>query len=184
MSVKFLLFRGGGLGGGGGKCRFYFYGRADFSDKSKNPEGKNFRKPPRRKQSSAKISKISRNTIKSSKSEIWEIFWNIFCEHFFSSAKFSEVFALCVFTPWIFPNILGPFPYQWRKLKKSSGETSPKLQISVPFPLVLERVLSLRNWPNSSQFFWVSCALVDFRLASLGVQWRQELGQSGGLPQT
>ena len=31
MSVKFLLFRGG-FGGGGGKCRFYFYGRADFSD--------------------------------------------------------------------------------------------------------------------------------------------------------
>ena len=31
MSVKFLLFRGG-FGGGGGKCRFYFYGRADFSE--------------------------------------------------------------------------------------------------------------------------------------------------------
>ena len=30
MSVKFLLLRGGL--GGGGKCRFYFYGRADFSD--------------------------------------------------------------------------------------------------------------------------------------------------------
>ena len=27
MSVKFLLF-----GGGGGECRFYFYGRADFSE--------------------------------------------------------------------------------------------------------------------------------------------------------
>ena len=30
VSVKFLLFRGGGWGGG--ECRFYFYGRADFSD--------------------------------------------------------------------------------------------------------------------------------------------------------
>ena len=31
MSIKFLVL-GGGLGGGGGECRFYFYGRADFSD--------------------------------------------------------------------------------------------------------------------------------------------------------
>ena len=35
--------------------------------KGKNPEGKNFRKLLRRKQSSANVSKISRNTIKSSK---------------------------------------------------------------------------------------------------------------------
>ena len=36
MSIKFLLFFGGGvflvLGGGGRKCRFYFYGREDFSE--------------------------------------------------------------------------------------------------------------------------------------------------------
>ena len=35
MSVKFPFF-GGGFGGGGGECgecRFYFYGRADFSEK-------------------------------------------------------------------------------------------------------------------------------------------------------
>ena len=34
MSIKFLVLRGGGiLGlGGDGKCRFYFYGRGDFSD--------------------------------------------------------------------------------------------------------------------------------------------------------
>ena len=31
MSVKFPFF-GGGFGGGGGECRFYFYGRADFSE--------------------------------------------------------------------------------------------------------------------------------------------------------
>ena len=34
---KILRFRGGGIlgfWGGGGKCRFYFYGRADFSDKN------------------------------------------------------------------------------------------------------------------------------------------------------
>ena len=35
MPIKFLL-SGGGLGflgrGGGWKCRFYFYGRGDFSD--------------------------------------------------------------------------------------------------------------------------------------------------------
>ena len=30
MSVKFPFF--GFFFGGGGKCRFYFYGRADFSD--------------------------------------------------------------------------------------------------------------------------------------------------------
>ena len=64
--------------------------------KGKNPEGKNFRKLLRRKQSSAKISKISRNTIKSSKSEIWEIFWNIFCEHFFLPRSFQK------FLPFVF----------------------------------------------------------------------------------
>ena len=32
VSVKFLLFRGGFLGGGGGSADFNFYGRADFSD--------------------------------------------------------------------------------------------------------------------------------------------------------
>ena len=37
MSIKFLVLEGGGVfwvcfwGGGGGKCRFYFYGREDFS---------------------------------------------------------------------------------------------------------------------------------------------------------
>ena len=34
---KIPRFRGGGilgLGGGGGECRFYFYGRADFSEKN------------------------------------------------------------------------------------------------------------------------------------------------------
>ena len=36
MSIKFLVLGGGGiLGlGGGGECRFYFYGRADFSELS------------------------------------------------------------------------------------------------------------------------------------------------------
>ena len=34
MSIKFLLLGGGGVFWvlGGGECRFYFYGRADFSD--------------------------------------------------------------------------------------------------------------------------------------------------------
>ena len=34
MSVKFLVLGGGGIldFGGGGKCRFYFYGREDFSE--------------------------------------------------------------------------------------------------------------------------------------------------------
>ena len=31
MSIKFLVLGGGYFGFGGGKCRFYFYGRADFS---------------------------------------------------------------------------------------------------------------------------------------------------------
>ena len=35
MSIKFLVLGGGGiLGLGGGECRFYFYGREDFSDDS------------------------------------------------------------------------------------------------------------------------------------------------------
>ena len=34
LSIKFLALGGGILGlGGGGKCRFYFYGRGDFSEK-------------------------------------------------------------------------------------------------------------------------------------------------------
>ena len=34
MSIKFLVSGGGGYFGfwGGGECRFYFYGRADFSE--------------------------------------------------------------------------------------------------------------------------------------------------------
>ena len=73
--------------------------------KGKNPEGKNFRKLLRRKQSSAKISKISRNTIKSSKSDIFYLLRNLLKylpRTFFSSTKFSEVFTLCVFTLWLF----------------------------------------------------------------------------------
>ena len=72
----------------------------------KNPEGKNFRKLLRRKQSSAKIWKISRNTLKSSKSDIFYLLRNLLkylLRTFFSSAKFSEVFTLCVFTLWLFP---------------------------------------------------------------------------------
>ena len=41
MSIKFLVLGGGGVfwvffGGGGGESRFYFYGRADFSEKRQN----------------------------------------------------------------------------------------------------------------------------------------------------
>ena len=32
MFIKFLLLGGGGLLGFGGECRFYFYGREDFSE--------------------------------------------------------------------------------------------------------------------------------------------------------
>ena len=34
MSIKFLVLAGGTLGWrrGGGECRFYFYGREDFSE--------------------------------------------------------------------------------------------------------------------------------------------------------
>ena len=33
MSIKFLVLGGGAFWvGGGGKCRFYFYGRGDFSE--------------------------------------------------------------------------------------------------------------------------------------------------------
>ena len=35
MSIKFLVSGGGGILGlwGGGKCRFYFYGREDLSER-------------------------------------------------------------------------------------------------------------------------------------------------------
>ena len=38
MSIKFLVLGGGGgiLVWGGGKCRFYFYGRGDFSEPRKD----------------------------------------------------------------------------------------------------------------------------------------------------
>ena len=37
MSTKFLVLGGEGvLGFGGGECRFYFYGRGDFSDQKKS----------------------------------------------------------------------------------------------------------------------------------------------------
>ena len=41
VSTKFLVLGGGilGLGGGRGKCRFYFYGRGDFSDLSPSEKG-------------------------------------------------------------------------------------------------------------------------------------------------
>ena len=79
--------------------------------KGKNPEGKNFRRLLRRKQSSAKISKISRTTLKSGKRDIFYLLRNLLKylpRTFFSSAKFSEVFTLCVFTLWLFPT------KQWR----------------------------------------------------------------------
>ena len=42
MSIKFLVLGGGEFGfwgGGPGKCRFYFYGREDFSEKIRNLAG-------------------------------------------------------------------------------------------------------------------------------------------------
>ena len=78
--------------------------------KGKNTEGKNFRRLLRRKQSSAKILKIARNILsKSSKSDIFYLLRNLLkylLRTFFSSAKFSEVFTLCVFTLWLFPTNL------------------------------------------------------------------------------
>ena len=39
MSIRFLILGGGGgyFGFGGGKCRFYFYVRGDFSDSGEPP---------------------------------------------------------------------------------------------------------------------------------------------------
>ena len=98
--------------------------------KGKNPEGKNFRKLLRRKQSSVKISKISRNTIKSSKSDIFYLLRNLLkhlLRTFFSSAKFSEVFTLCIFTLWFFPTT-------WAALGAEKG-TASYVSVSLPFPL-------------------------------------------------
>ena len=67
----------------------------------KNPEGKHFRKLLRRKPSSAKISKMSRNTLKFGQSDIVYLLKNLLkisSVNTLSSANFSEVFALCVLT--------------------------------------------------------------------------------------
>ena len=48
MSVKFRFFGGGVFGGGGGECRFYFYGRADFSEKRQVDKWHLFRMPTER----------------------------------------------------------------------------------------------------------------------------------------
>ena len=99
FSVIFPHFRG--LDRGGEFCNFSpFFG--DF-------RAGGFRgsvREIRRKQSSAKISEISRTTIKTSKSDIFYLLRNLLkylLRTFFSSAKFSEVFTLCVFTLWLFP---------------------------------------------------------------------------------
>ena len=68
--------------------------------------GKKFRKLLRRKHSSAKLAKISRNTLKSSKSDIFYLLRNLpkyLLRTFSSSAKFSEVFTLCVLNLWLSP---------------------------------------------------------------------------------
>ena len=68
----------------------------------KNPEGKNFQKLLRRKQSSAKISKISRNTIKSSKDDIFchlKIFLKYLLRTFFSSRAVFKSFYPLSFHP-------------------------------------------------------------------------------------
>ena len=38
LSIKFLVLGGGYFGFGGGECRFYFYGREDFSASQANPQ--------------------------------------------------------------------------------------------------------------------------------------------------
>ena len=58
-------------------CTKYFFRATWKRLKGKHPEGKNFRKLLRRKQSSAKISKISRNTLKPSKSDIFYLLRNL-----------------------------------------------------------------------------------------------------------
>ena len=110
--------------------------------KGKNPEGKNFRKLLRRKLSSAEISRISRNTIKSSQSDIFYLQRNLLkylLRTFFSSAKFSEVFALCVFTLWLFPI---EAPIFLRDLSQACERGGPLQKHKTPIPpKVLGRVL-------------------------------------------
>ena len=60
--------------------------------KGKNREGKNSRKPLRRKQSSTKISRISRNTLKSSKSDIVYLLRNLLKYLLRTFFFFREVF--------------------------------------------------------------------------------------------
>ena len=71
--------------------------------KAENPEGKNFRKLLRRKQSSAKISKISRNTLKASESDIFYLMKHLlkyllrtFCRAIFRSFCSLHLYPLAL----------------------------------------------------------------------------------------
>ena len=115
--------------------------------KGKNPEGKNFQKLLRTKQSSAKISKISRNTLKTSKSDIFYLLRNLLkylLRTFFSSAKFSEVFALCVFTLWLFLN------------ERSKSCMPPRLHWAYLrfWVATFERCQVIRHWRNARSCSW------------------------------
>ena len=70
--------------------------------KGKNPEGKDFRKLLRRKQSSAKISKISRNDLKASKSEVFYLLGNLskyVLRTFFLPRSFQKCLPFAFFSP-------------------------------------------------------------------------------------
>ena len=116
--------------------------------KGKNPEGKNFRKLLRRKQSSAKISKISRNTLKSSKSEIWETFWNIFCEHFFLPRSFQKFLPFAFLPSGSFRTKLES-KRRWR-FRLEVGKTTPKINTIAqwcPLTYVRRSVMSIKFPP-------------------------------------
>ena len=78
--------------------------------KGKNPEGKNFRELLRRKQSSAKISKISRNTLKSSEGDLFYLLRNLLkylLRTFFLPRSFWEKLNRGVSKPGCFPLFSG-----------------------------------------------------------------------------
>ena len=127
--------------------------------KGKNPEGKNFRKLLRRKRSSAKISKISKNTINPVKvisSIFWEIFWNIFREHFFLPRSFQKFLPFAFLPSGSFrQRISGPKSLGLCPVLSALGVLSHHLKCEMKSPHLVDF-----SWDVESKF---GRLLADFR---------------------
>ena len=115
--------------------------------KGKYPEAKNFRKLLKRKQSSAKISKISRNTFKSRKSDIFYLLGNLL-----------KYLLRTFYLPRNFQKFLSSGFLDFRSHGKISNKgsigNSQRISNILPLPLLLKRsvkVISSIFWDSSSE---------------------------------